>query len=151
VSNWERKGECNHCGHCCTMVAREAIVRTDVQIARDPAFYAARGFVPMDVDGETRHVLFAWLKAPCPQQRLQTVVWGLGDVKTESRCAIHATRPETCVTFPRLPVDIVGTPCSYWFEREVDGTPAYAPRTERVGGTGSPHPATEQQLLAMEG
>ena len=141
MSGWERKGECNHCGHCCEMVAREAIVRTDEQVGRDPAFYAARGFKPTRVDGEIRFVLFAWLHAPCPQRNVVQEHNGLGGFREESRCAIYETRPETCRTFPRLPVDIVGTPCSYWFERG----------EQKAGGTGSPHPATPYELLEMEG
>jgi Fe-S-cluster containining protein len=156
MSEWTRHGECNDCGHCCTMVARDAIVRTDAQVARDPAFYAARGFKPTRVDGDVRFVLFAWLRAPCPQlttvgeARDERVAGGVfGDagmtyvpaLDARSHCRIYETRPETCATFPRLPVDIVGTPCSYWFER--DG--------QRIGGTGSPHPGDEHALLKLEG
>lgn len=141
MSDWTRQGECNHCGWCCEKVAREAIVRTATQLQSDPAFYAARGFKPMQVDGETKHVLFAWLEAPCPQLRIEQIPYGLGGMLPSSRCGIYETRPQTCADYPRLPVDIVGTPCSYWFERG----------TDRVGGTGSPFPADEHALLRMEG
>ena len=124
---WTRHGECNHCGHCCTMVSRDVLVRTPEQVQRDAAFYRARGFQPTRVDGELRYILFAWLQAPCPEFK-------------DERCVIHDTKPQTCAEFPRLPVDIVGTPCSYWFER--DGV--------RVGGNGSPHPTNVTQLLELE-
>jgi Fe-S-cluster containining protein len=146
ISEWTRKGECNNCGWCCDKVAREAIVRTDEQIARDPAFYAARGFKPMDVDGARRHVLFAWLEAPCPQRWTVNVPNGLGGFSAQSRCAVYNTRPQTCVSFPRLPVDIVGTPCSYWFEREAGIDSA----TYKAGGQGSPWPIDEAKLYALE-
>jgi hypothetical protein len=138
MSAWARHGECNHCGHCCTYVAREVLVRTPAQIQRDPAFYQARGFAPMEVDGAPRHVLWAWLYAPCPQH--VEVCDPLAPHVPDRRCAIESTKPPTCVAFPRLPQDIVGTPCSYWFEK--DGHAA--------GGQGSPHPVAEAELLALE-
>jgi Fe-S-cluster containining protein len=127
MTAWVRHGECNHCGHCCTFVAREVLVRTREEIRRDPAFYTARGFAEVEVDGQPRHVLWAWLHAPCPQF-------------TGGRCGIQAVKPETCVAFPQRPQDIVGTPCSYWFERA----------GVAVGGTGSPFPSSEASLLAVE-
>lgn len=133
---WTRHGECNGCGHCCEKVARDVIVRTPEQVRRDPAFYRTRGFQETEVDGEVRHVLFAWLEAPCPE--LRVVRWGGGEIP---RCMVYDRRPETCRQFPLLPRDIVGTPCSYWFEDA---------RGRLAGGTGSPHPATTGDLLAME-
>ena len=144
VSKWTRHGECNHCGWCCEKVARDCIVRTDEQVQRDPAFYAARGFKPTRVDGAIRFVLWAWLEAPCPQKQELSYSDGLGGFGKQSRCGIYLTRPETCQTFPRLPVDIVGTPCSYWFEAEsVKGRVS-------IGGSASPHPGSEAALLALE-
>jgi Fe-S-cluster containining protein len=137
MSEWTRHGECNDCGFCCETVARDVIVRTEAQVARDADYYRARGFKRVMVDGEPRHVLFAWLEAPCPE--LRTESWSAG---TTSRCAMYDARPRTCREFPRLPRDIVGTPCSYWFEHESTGA--------LVGGTGSPHQATPDELLAQE-
>ena len=127
MTAWLRQGDCTHCGHCCTRIARAPIVRSERQMAVDPAFYRARGFQAVELDGETQFVLYAWLEAPCPEFR-------------DNRCAIHATKPRTCAEFPRVPLDVVGTPCSYWFERG----------TERLGGMGSPYPSAEAQLLAEE-
>lgn len=47
------------------------------------------------------------------------------------RCQIYDQRPVTCRVFPERPEQIVGTPCSYWFEREVGG------QTETLGGNGT--------------
>jgi Fe-S-cluster containining protein len=145
--DWERKGDCNGCGWCCEKIARDVLVRTDAQVARDPAYYAARGFQPVTVDGERRHVLWAWLEAPCPELRRPVHMPGYGVVGTH-RCAIHDSKPETCRTFPRLPQDVVGTPCSYWFERTEDDV---AGRVTRAGGTGSPHAMTPERLRETEG
>ena len=49
-------------------------------------------------------------------------------------CKIYDVRPATCRDFPEKPEQILDTPCSFYFERTVDGS------TERVGGKGSPHP-----------
>lgn len=126
MSAWARRGECNHCGHCCTAIAREALVRDPREIT-DRAFYDARGFQTVLVDGRAHLVLYAWLYAPCPQH-------------VDNQCAIHDRKPETCAAFPRLPQDIVDSPCSYWFER--DGM--------KVGGAGSPYQVTAAQLQAIE-
>ncbi len=123
---WTRHGDCNGCGFCCTAFARQPIVRDPAKVA-DPAFYKARGFTPITVDGAEKIVLFAWLQAECPEH-------------VDSACRIYDDRPQTCRAFPVVPSDIAGTPCSYWFE---DGE-------QRVGGTGSPYPTTEHQLVAME-
>ena len=48
------------------------------------------------------------------------------------RCLIYEQRPVTCRRFPERPEQIVGTPCSYWFERTVGG------QVETLGGNGAP-------------
>lgn len=111
------------------------LVRTEEQVAVDKPFYLARGFQPTEVDGARRYVLWAWLDAPCPQ--LRTEAWAYG---THHRCSIYETRPQTCQSFPRLPQDIVGTPCSYWFTQ--DG--------EAIGGLGSPHKSQVEDLRKLE-
>lgn len=126
MTTWTRHGECNGCGFCCTAFARQAIVR-DASSVADPAFYRARGFKTVSVDGVDRLVLFAWLQAECPEH-------------VDQSCRIYADRPRTCQEFPTVPADVVGTPCSYWFEQG----------PHRIGGSGSPHAATEHQLLALE-
>lgn len=48
------------------------------------------------------------------------------------RCLIYEQRPVTCRRFPERPEQIAGTPCSYWFDREVAG------QVETLGGNGAP-------------
>ncbi len=122
---WTRHGECNNCGFCCQMFARRGEVRSSDQ--GDQAFYQARGFQPVTIDGTKRLLLMGWMAAPCPQH-------------VDSACAIYATRPETCRDFPTLPVDVVATPCSYYFEQ--DGV--------KVGGDASPHPWKLADWVAHE-
>jgi hypothetical protein len=123
VTDWVRQGDCNHCGFCCETLSRQFVVRQPVEPYWQE-FYAARGFT--DVPGGTVG-RFAWLLAPCPQH--------VGD-----RCAMGDGKPARCAVFPTQPTEIVGTPCSYWFEAE----------GIRVGGEGSPFPCTEDGLLAFE-
>ncbi len=132
---WERHGECNRCGWCCEKIARDVLVRTDEQVARDAPYYAARGFKRLMVDGEPRHVLWAWIESPCPQLMKKSWYGGI-----DYRCRVQDDKPQTCTDFPRLPQDIVGTPCSYWFTQ--DG--------KALGGSGSPHPSDVAALLAEE-
>jgi hypothetical protein len=127
--NWTRQGSCNDCGWCCETIARQPLVR-DLSVAEDPAFYEARGFQPMTIDGRRVHVLWADLTAPCPSY----------DAPYQ-RCHRYETRPQTCRDFPTHPRDIVGTPCSYHFTRE----------DHAVGGDASPHPMTLDAYLALEG
>ncbi len=114
-------------------------MRTDAHVAaHDPDFYRARGFERVQVEGgEYRHVLWAWLDAPCPE--MDTHIWPYGKI---SRCKIQSQKPKTCVEFPRLPQDVAGTPCSYWFTSD-DG--------QAIGGTGSPHASTVEELRSIEG
>ena len=123
--SWTRSGECNGCGHCCATFGRTPIVR-DLSRVADAAFYEARGFQPMTVDGRRVHVLWASLEAPCPQY--------------QDGCTIYPERPATCQAFPEHPRDIVGTPCSYHFTQ---GAVA-------AGGDASPYPMTLDAYLALE-
>lgn len=113
ATNWERKGECSHCGWCCENLGRFEInvEPTDLQYVNiRGAKMTLRGLV---IEGD--------FHAPCPQH-------------IDGRCAVYANRPRTCVDFPSEPNEIIRTPCSYWFERDVDGV------VERLGGKGSPFP-----------
>ena len=135
---WTRHGECNGCGFCCEMYTRAVVVRTSEQ--GDQAFYRARGFEPQMIDGQSRLVLIGWISAPCPHHvETSTPVSDLSPT-VRRQCGIYADRPETCRAFPTLPVDVAGTPCSYWFENA----------SHKIGGTGSPHPTTTADLLAIE-
>lgn len=123
MSAWVRHGDCNHCGWCCETLSRQYVVRQPAE-PKWVEFYGARGFGPAPGGTVGR---FAWLLAPCPQH-------------TDDRCALGDARPERCREYPTYPMEVVGTPCSYWFE--ADGV--------RAGGEGSPYPCTEQDLLAIE-
>jgi Fe-S-cluster containining protein len=122
-----RQGTCNDCGHCCETFARHAVVRSDVQMAHDPEFYRVRGFQAREIDGEPVSVLLAWIAAPCPAHQ-------------DGRCAVHDQKPQTCQDFPKHLADIVGTPCSYWFEAG----------DVKMGGLGSPYPVSADELLRLE-
>lgn len=124
---WTRHGECNECGHCCQTFTRDIVVR-DLADVKDATFYRARGFQPMTIGGKTRHVLTGWMVAPCPQ------------FNETCGCLTYTDRPKTCRDFPVAPADIVASPCSYWFERGA----------HKVGGTGSPYPASMTQLIQIE-
>jgi Fe-S-cluster containining protein len=124
---WTRHGECNQCGWCCITFGRAPIVR-DLSAMADPAFYEARGFQPMQVDGRTVHVLWASYDAMCPEFRA-------------TDCGIYDARPQTCRDYPTHPKDIVGTPCSYYFTHE----------GRAIGGDASPHPMTLDAYVALEG
>jgi len=123
---WTRHGECNNCGHCCQTFTRDIVVR-DMGTVADQAFYQARGFRPVTIDGQPRIILAGWMAAPCPEH-------------TPTGCRIYSERPGTCQAFPTSPADVVQSPCSYWFS---DGA-------NQVGGDGSPYPARIEQLMAIE-
>ena len=51
---------------------------------------------------------------PCPQLH-------------DHRCTIYDKRPQRCQDFPSRPSQLVGTPCTYWFERAgADGKIEYS-------------------------
>lgn len=108
--NWTRHGECDGCGWCCMAIGR---VMVKFPFAgRDPEFDAVRGI--------TDDVRIIEVVDPCSKLDQDT-----------KRCTIYEKRPQTCRKWPEEPDEIVGTPCTYWFERE-DGMV--------VGGDRSPHP-----------
>ena len=107
VNPWVRAGECSNCGHCCENLGRFAITLTN----HDLEYIKMRGGPVVEGD----------FHAPCPQH-------------VNNQCKVYSTRPRTCSDFPSTPNEIIRTPCSYWFEREVDGV------LERQGGKGSPWP-----------
>jgi hypothetical protein len=122
---WQRRGECNHCGFCCETLSRQFVVRRPIE-HRWIEFYKARGFEAVKGSGGMVG-RFAWLTAPCPQH--------VGD-----RCAMGTDRPEWCHEFPTQPTEIIGTPCSYWFEQG----------KHKVGGAGSPYPRDEMGMIDVE-
>lgn len=48
------------------------------------------------------------------------------------RCTVYERRPRTCRDFPWGPEQISGTPCSFWFSRNVNG------KEEIIAGDGAP-------------
>lgn len=134
MTGWTRQGECNRCGHCCEHLVRDVQVRTPAEVAQDEPFYRVRGFKAMETTQGTRHVLWAWVAARCPE----LIVDAYPDAFPI--CRIYERRPQTCQDFPQRPRDIIATPCSYWFERG----------TEKVGGDGSPYPTSIERLLVLE-
>lgn len=103
-------------------------MRTDEQVARDAIYYATRGFKRVRIGDETRHVLLVWVQSSCPEH-------------TDDGCVIYRSRPQTCQDFPIVPLNIVGSPCSYWFEDD---------RGFKAGGSGSPHNVSAEELLDYE-
>jgi len=61
----------------------------------------------------------------------------------EPGCTIYERRPPSCWEFPRIPEQVSGTPCSYWFERHT------SEGIERIGGNNSPHPGVTTVPLTI--
>lgn len=132
---YERKGDCNNCGWCCQFEAvNQCTAAAEVKGANldpsDLAFYQLRGGRSPDNGKTVRYLVHAF--APCAAH----------DVEGET-CKIYENRPNICRTFPSNPDQIEGTPCSHWFEAEVDG------QVIRRGGGQSPYP-TEPEFLREE-
>lgn len=124
---WKRQGECNHCGFCCLFLSNAEIElnTTKGELATpdgvvDEQHLAVRGFKQQEGDAYTGKAL---LYSPCREFNLH-----------ELRCNIQATKPKICVEFPTMPEQVVGTPCSYYFEECADGHAA------RMGGDQSLYP-----------
>lgn len=115
-NRWERKGECNHCGFCCEYLGSQKI-GAFVTDAPDEDYLRVRGFRQTERDGVKGWLLTGYIHTPCPQHQA-------------NRCAIWLARPKSCSDWPVTPEQILGTPCSYWFERVVDGV------VQRLGGAG---------------
>ena len=117
-AEWVRRGECNHCGWCCQYQSRSVAEVTNPKGLSDVEYYRTRGFQIHNVNGVPfAATIKVWHLAPCPQI-------------ADQRCGIYETRPRTCRDFPVRPEQVVGIPCSYWFENG----------SEKIGGQGSPFP-----------
>lgn len=134
---WTRQGECNHCGFCCLFLTAEPHMLTfnketmkDKEGKYDAAHAQVRGMAEQD-GGEM--VVPAWFYSPCTA--FDT---------TELRCGIHEEKPQLCKDFPWLPSQVVGTPCSYYFEKTTTG-PDLVIKTLRQGGQSSPFPGRSIQ------
>ena len=126
---WARKGECNNCGYCCrfSFDPLQVVFPLGVDLKRD-AFLRVRGFVEAREGGAKVLAKTARVYDRCQYH-------------SDVGCGIFGRpeRPAMCSEFPVKPSQVIGTPCSYWFE---DPTGSEAP----VGGDGSPH----GQLVAHE-
>ena len=129
MPDWVRKGECNHCGYCCIFAVSRTRLFIEKPNERDKEFLLVRGFklavTPMGVGLET----VADSYVPCPKH-------------TQSRCSIYDKRPEACKAFPETPEQIMGTPCSYWFE---DAMGIEKP----LGGDASPYAVKHAKFRAL--
>lgn len=119
MPNWVRKGECNHCGWCCIFSFDPVGVFFADKDKKRNELLQVRGFRPAENEGEQGYMAYGDVYLPCPQH-------------IDNKCAIYEKRPELCRTFPLLPTQVVGTPCSYWFEDE-EG------KELPVGGDASPY------------
>ena len=125
---WKRQGECNGCGMCCLFLA----------VSPQEISFTPEGLVGKDGQTDTHHThvrglvkgedqLFhvpAWLYSPCSEYSLENM-----------GCKIHETKPQTCKDYPWMPEQIVGTPCSYYFEKQNEAGVVF-----RQGGQASPYP-----------
>ena len=130
--SFERKGECNHCGYCCLFIATEPHVLSfdrsnlrDKNGEFDEAHAHVRGLVHAANSPNPNELnVPAWFYSPCQAYNMDTL-----------RCSIQAEKPRICQDFPWIPEQIVGTPCSYYFEKTNEAGVIF-----RQGGQGSPHP-----------
>lgn len=125
--SWERRGECNHCGYCCIFGVQKVTIRMPRGLPKETEFLRIRGFKWTKDKGWEGMQASGEIFLPCPYH-------------VRGRCGIYETRPEVCKDFPARPEQVVGTPCSYWFE-DTDGKEA------PIGGDASPY---GQQHAAFE-
>lgn len=120
MPKWVRKGGCIDCGYCCVFAINRSKLFMKAPSEQDREFLLTRGFKPtVTPTGEVGLEIMAEAYVPCPQHQ-------------NNRCAIYDKRPEACKIFPQYPEQIVGTPCSYWFEDE-EG------KEKPIGGDASPY------------
>jgi Fe-S-cluster containining protein len=156
-SGWIRQGECSNCGFCCAFEGPLA-VRTDVSKVTSGSDASARRFLEyrgfeVRPGGAASKLAVVW--SPCAKHEKGVTLAGkplaphtapaCSPLAPGGRCTIYAERPTVCRDFPQAPGAIEATPCSYWFEKVVDG------RVIRRGGLGSPYPVTQSpaQLLTV--
>lgn len=130
---WVRRGECNGCGWCCVYIGKRPTMRITGGPEFDRAYVELRGGRLVD-PAANRYELPVWLRAPCSAFK----PYSLAEPDSPGRCAIYDRRPRVCQDFPWEPAQVQGTPCSYWFERRVDG------RLELVAGDGAPTDVLEK-------
>jgi Fe-S-cluster containining protein len=134
TDGWQRFGECNHCGHCCQF---EGSQRLTFDQRENPALFDIRYFKLRGYEvegGQATAVVHAY--KPCP--KFEKTATGGG-------CTVYQERPKTCRNFPTNPLQMLETPCSYWFENQ------FGDKRIRFGGNGSPYPGLqiEEALIAL--
>jgi Fe-S-cluster containining protein len=116
-----RHGECNRCGWCCRYAAWSVSRVENPQGLSDPDYYRTRGFTLHFHKGmatmATAQVLH---EQRCPEMA--------GD---DCGMIESPARPRTCGEFPSRPEQVIGIPCSYWFETD----------NGNIGGDASPYPS----------
>ena len=128
TTRWERHGTCNGCGHCCQFLGERVMTMTFTGQSDeyDRRYLELRG---IQIDTATRTgTKKIGIFLPCTAHD-----------NAAKQCTVYETRPRTCRDFPWGPEQIAGTPCSFWFTRQVNG------REETIGGDGAP------ALLTREG
>jgi Fe-S-cluster containining protein len=150
-SEWTRHGECSNCGYCCVFQGPLA-VRTDVsKVTSGPdasawRFLEYRGY-RVSLGGAASKQALVW--SPCAKHEKGVTLDGkplaphtapgCSPLTPGGRCTVYTERPTVCRDFPQAPGAIEATPCSYWFEKVVDG------RVVRRGGLGSPYPVSPER------
>jgi Fe-S-cluster containining protein len=121
----QRLGECNGCGWCCQYESIHALTARGPNGGElpldDQRFYKLRGGEVVDGGKAVRFLVQGY--SPCSNH----------DAENKA-CKAYEGRPQSCRDFPSVPQQIEGTPCSFYFEIEVDG------EKHRRGGKGSPYP-----------
>jgi len=117
-TTFTRYGNCNHCGWCCNFVGLYPLTIEKKEGAKEKdinpdmiRYYELHGGKSSG-DGKKVQIMF-YLAATCKEYNIKK--------RGEESCNIYNERPNICKDFPIFPEQIEGTPCSYWFEYEVDG------------------------------
>jgi len=125
-TGWQRHGDCTHCGHCCNFEGpqRQTFEASENPARFDSRYFKVRGY---EVEDDRRASIITHAFVPCPKFD-RTATGGAG------ACTIYQERPATCRKFPEFPLQVLQTPCTYWFENRING------HVFRFGGNGSQYP-----------
>lgn len=126
---WVRKGECVHCGYCCLFAVNRSRLFIKEPNEQDREFLTVRGFKLAASSLGVGLEYIADSYVPCPKH-------------VDNRCSIYDKRPEACKLFPQFVEQVLGTPCSYWFEDE-EGV------EKPMGGDASPYAVKHAQFREL--
>ena len=135
---WVRKGECNHCGWCCQFLGRRSLFQAFNLVGADgQPDHLRMQFKGNSDDYDRRYLELRGVKITDERKRVGHATIGIylpctAHDKDAGRCRVYEQRPRTCRDFPWAPEQVVGIPCSFWFERTVNG------RSEVIAGDGAP-------------